>query len=272
MSSFFAIKLDIDAFRIHADRMTLHATSPESPPVARCVRARIAAGGERVWQLADFQDQPFAAVAQTLSRLARAGEIQRLSKGVYYRPRQTPFGQSHPNPSHLQHLAGQRQPLFPAGIMAANLLGLTTQAARRGEVSTPAGSLPRKLVGADVVIHTRRPAAWAGLGMHDAAVLESLRRGGRDSDLPPDETTARLFDWLRQDDRLTRLLRVSGTEPPRVRAILGALGEQLGTSPALLAPLRASLNPLSRFDFGIFASLPHAARWQAKPARPHAPV
>jgi hypothetical protein len=252
--------------------MTLHATSPEIPTVARCVRARIAAGGERVWQLADFQDQPFAAVAQTLSRLARAGEIQRLSKGVYYRPRQTSFGQSHPNSSHLQHLAGQRQPLFPAGIMAANLLGLTTQAARRGEVSTPAGSLPRKLLGADVVIHTRRPAAWAGLGMHDAAVLECLRRGGRDSDLPPDETTARLCDWLRQDDRLTRLLQISGTEPPRVRALLGALGEQLGASPALLAPLRALLNPLSRFDFGTFASLPQAARWQAKPVRPHAPV
>jgi hypothetical protein len=248
------------------------ALSREIPPVAHRIRSQIEQGGERLWQLADFRDQPFTAVAQTLSRLARAGEIQRLSKGIYYRPRQTLFGQSHPNPAHLRQLAGQQQPLFPAGIMAANLLGFTTQAARRGEISTPAASLPRKLLGADVVIHTRRPAAWADLGERDAAVLEFLRRGGRDSELSPKDTITRLHDWLRQDARLLRLLGVSSSEPPRVRALLGALGEQLGTSPALLAPLRASLNPLSRFDFGLFASLPNAASWQAKPARPHASV
>lgn len=244
----------------------------ETPPVASLVRSQIEKGGERVWRLTDFRDQPVTAVAQTLSRLARAGEIQRLSKGVYYRPRQTTFGQSHPNPAQLRQLAGQQHPVFPAGIMAANLLGLTTQAARRGEVSTPAASLPRKLVGADVVIHTRRPPAWTDLSAQDAAVLECLRRGGRDSELSPEDTTARLCDWLRQDDRLSRLLRVSGSEPPRVRALLGALGESLGCSPALLLPLRASLNPLSRFDFGLFASLPTAAAWQAKRVKPHAPV
>ena len=111
------------------------------------VRSQIEQGGERVWRLTDFRDQPLTAVAQTLSRLARAGEIQRLSKGIYYRPRQTLFGQSHPNPAQLRQLAGHQHPVFPAGIMAANLLGLTTQAARRGEVSTPAASLPRKLLG-----------------------------------------------------------------------------------------------------------------------------
>ena len=33
--------------------------------------------------------------------------------------------------------------------------------------------------------------------------------------------------------------------------------------------LRASLNPLSRFDFGIFSELVHARRWQAKERRKH---
>jgi hypothetical protein len=67
---------------------------------------------------------------------------------------------------------------------------------------------------------------------------------------------------------LDRLLNAAASEPPRVRAILGALGQQLGTSPARLQPLRESLNPLSRFDFGAFAALPYARHWQAKGSFP----
>ena len=46
--------------------------------------------------------------------------------------------------------------------------------------------------------------------------------------------------------------------------MLGAIGEQIGQSEDGLAELRASLNPLSRFDFRILAALAYARRWQAK--------
>ncbi len=70
------------------------------------------------------------------------------------------------------------------------------------------------------------------------------------------------------DRRLERLLKVADSEPPRVRALLGALAEELGREPAARSRLRASLNPLSRFDFGQFASLTHAREWQTKQRRP----
>jgi hypothetical protein len=53
-------------------------------------------------------------------------------------------------------------------------------------------------------------------------------------------------------------------EPPRVRAMLGALGEELSISSRLLDELRGSLNPLSRYDFGRLESLRYAKQWQAK--------
>jgi hypothetical protein len=46
--------------------------------------------------------------------------------------------------------------------------------------------------------------------------------------------------------------------------MLGAVGEEIGKSPRALRSLRASLNPLSRYDFGILKALPTASRWQAK--------
>ncbi len=235
--------------------------------VAGVVRSRIERGGERVWRLDDFRDLPFPAVAQALSRLARGGRLERLSKGTYYRGRSTAFGASRANPASVESIARRSRSIFPSGIAAASLLGFTTQVPARREVATHASSLPRKLVGPDATIHTRRPAAWADLSEVDAALLDFLRRRGGTSELPPRETIRRTLELLAQRGRYKRLLRIASTEPPRVRAMLGALGERLGTRQGSLAPLRDSLNSLSRFDFGVFAELPNARRWHAKEHR-----
>jgi hypothetical protein len=130
-------------------------------------------------------------------------------------------------------------------------------------------SLPRKLVGSETVIHTRRPAAWTGLSKTDAALLDFLRRGGSTSELSPAATVRKAIALLSEKGRLERLLKIADSEPPRVRAMLGALGEQLGKNPATLRRLHASLNPFSTFDFGLLAGLPQARKWQAK-EQPHA--
>lgn len=245
---------------------------PEPQPAARSIRHRIERGGEKLWRLEDFRDLPFTAVAQALSRLTRQGMLERLSKGIYYRSRETTFGKSHPNPAAIRQLASRHSPIFPSGIAAANLLGFSTQTAKLPEVATTSHSLPRKLMGESTIIHTRRPEAWAHLSDADAALLDFLRQGGRTSELSPEKTTRRAMALLAEEGRLRRLLRIADSEPPRVRAILGAFGEQLGLPPARLKPLRDSINPLSRFDFGMFAALVHSRQWQAKGAPLHEAV
>lgn len=268
MSSFLAKKLDNPPTCADTDFMDGRGkTPPGSTLVARLVRERIEQGGERVWRLKDFRDLPFSSVARALSRLAQLTIVERLSKGVYYRSRQTTFGKSRPNPAAIRKLASERKDVFPSGISAANLLGFTTQTASRAEVATSAGSLPRKLLGADTVIHTRRPEAWASLSVDDAALLDFLRRAGKTSELSPHQTIRRTMTLLSEKGRFKRLARIAPTEPPRARSLLAALGEEIGVKPALLEPLRASLNPLSRFDFGVFSGLPNAARWQARKRR-----
>lgn len=242
-------------------------TSGRSRQITAIVRNHIERGGERLWRLEDFRDLPFGAVAQALSRLTRKGLLQRLSKGVYYRPRQTTFGKSLPNPAIMQKLASRRKTVFPAGIAAANLLGFTTQMAGRGEVATSALSLPRKLIGSDTVVHTRRPETWASLSDQDAALLDFLRRAGSTSELPDEETLRKTLGLFSEKGRFERLLKVSNTEPPRVRAIMGAIGEQIGKSPSALKRLKESLNPFSRFDFGALHGLRYAREWQARDHR-----
>ncbi|MBZ5520917.1 MAG: DUF6088 family protein [Acidobacteriia bacterium] len=231
------------------------------------VRQRIEKGGERLWRFDDFRDLSSPAVAQALSRLTREGTIERLSKGLYYRYRETTFGKSRPNPAAILRLVSRQKPMFPAGLGAANLLGFTTQTPKQREIATSSLSLPRKLVGDDTLIHTRRPEAWGGLTETEAALLDFLRHGGKFSELNQKDTIRKLLALLSEPGRLRRLLKVADSEPPRIRAMLGALGEQMGLPCRILQRLRGSLNPLSRFDFGVLAALPNAGDWQAKETR-----
>jgi hypothetical protein len=241
---------------------------PGDRQAAKWIRQRIERGGERLWRYEDFSPAPFPAVAQALSRLTRQGKLQRLSKGVYYHGRETALGRSRPNPAAIQKLATRQGAVFPAGVAAANLLGFTTQSAGRREVATSGARLPRKLLGAETIVHTRRPEAWVGLAAEDAALLDFLRRGGKTSELSPQDTVSRLLDLSRERGRFERMLKVADTEPPRVRAMLGAIGETLRKAPRVLERLRASLHPLSRFDFGALSALPAAGHWQARKGRP----
>lgn len=223
--------------------MGARVTTRVSRSAAALVRTRVERGGERLWRFDDFPGVPAPALAQALSRLTRKGVLQRVSKSVYYRGRATTLGPSVPNPAALRRLASTDGGVFPAGIAAANLLGFTTQSGGRSEVATSGFRLPRRLLGRDTLVHTRRPEAWASLSETEAALLDFIRRGGDTSELPPSETARRLVALFRHPRRFERILKTASTEPPRVRAILGAIGEALGKPARALRSLRDSLNP-----------------------------
>lgn len=228
---------------------------------AQAVRKRIEHGGPRLWRYSDFEHLPTSAVATALSRLSREGVIQRVSKGVYYRSVPTALGASIPAGTAVS-AATLHAPLYPAGLSAANLLGLSTQNPRRSEYATSTPGSPTAL--RDAVVHTGRSPQRAGLSTEEGAILETLRERARSSDLSPEQTANRLLRLLSDEKRFRRLTNAAMAEPPRVRAALGALGQELNMPTHLLGRLRKSLNPLSRFDFGRLASLRHAKEWQAK--------
>lgn len=231
--------------------------------VAETIRKRIEKKEEGYWRSTDFGDLPVAAVSKTLSRMAKEKFLDRVSKGLYYRPRRTRFGRSRPSSNEMQKLL-EKYNLRPAGVSAANLLGFTTQNAPAGEFATSANSAPRKLIGSRAIVHTRRPKTWDTLNVIDTALLDFLRSRGELSDLSPTETKQRLLDYFREGDRFERLAEAAEAEPPRVRAMLGAIGEELGKNAQTLTKLKNGLNPFSRFDFGNLKNLRYAKNWQAK--------
>jgi hypothetical protein len=261
LSSFMAKKLDVSEDWSYPQNMPKKTRRKPRQSTAETMRERVNRGGARLWKYTDFETLPPAAVAKTFSRLAQEGLLERVAKGVYYHPEQTSFG-----PSLLGATGAMggtiTAPVHPAGLSAANALGLSTQNPYRTEFATTAPGPPSAL--REFVVHTGRPAERKGLSVEEGAILEVLRERAKSSDLSPDQTAKRLLRLLADEKRFIRVVRAAAAEPPRVRAMLGALGEELGIPPRLLEQLKRSLNPLSRYDFGRLGSLRHAREWQAK--------
>jgi hypothetical protein len=227
--------------------------------VTKTVKSRLKRRPGRLFTFDDFDDLPASAVAPALSRLAARGEIKRARKGVYYVPRKTPLGEVPPDPVVLGEVISRGRS-HPSGLSAANLLGLTTQVPTRVELAVeemrPAS--PHGIEFKPRVRTNRR-----GLSARAAALLEVLRDLDHLTDLSPAATSQRLLRVLHDEER-SLILRAALHEPPRVRAMVGALAEVAGAREDELRRLRRTLNPTTRFDFGPLATLPNVRSWGAR--------
>lgn len=242
---------------------TKSATRSNNSTTAAKVRELVLSSRDRIWTYSDFGELPMAAVSQALSRLARNDELQRVRKGVYYRPKQTIIGISKASETALAtKVLSTDAGLRPAGITAAQVLGMTTQNPVQTTYAVSRSKAPTGLPG--IKVKTRRPSMSIDLSPTEAAILEFLRDRGQTSELSPEQTVKRLLGVVIAGRSFGKLAKVAEKEPSRVRALLGAIGQEIGAEEAILLKLRRSLNGLSRFDFGKLAVLQHAKEWQSK--------
>lgn len=228
--------------------------------VTKTVASRLKRRPGRLFTFDDFEDLPASAVAPALSRLAARGEIKRARKGVYYVPRETPLGEVPPDPVVLGAVVSRGRS-HPAGLSAANLLGLTTQVPARVELAVEE-MRPTSLRGVEFKPRVRTNRR--GLSAREASLLEVLRDIHHLTDLSPAATNRRLLHVLRDDGARSRILRAALHEPPRVRAMVGALAEVAGARDNELRRLRRTLNPTTKYDFGPLVTLPNARSWGAR--------
>ena len=202
------------------------------------------------------------AVAAALSRLSRSGELRRVRRGLYYRPKKTAFGESQPNPESVVKMLLQNR--NSVRTHEFNRLGLTNQMS--GALTNAASRKARlKGVGGVALRFVKRPEQ-KGIRDDERTVLDALRGIDTIPDTTPAGVIARIKLLIsRGQFDFDRLARFASTEPPRVRALLGAIAEDAGVAPDKLDKLRSTLNPLSTYRIaGAGDALKHAAPWQIK--------
>ena len=114
------------------------------------------------------------AVDCEMSRLAAAGEVVRVRKGLYWKGPKTRAGMPLPRPSEVAlEIAGLGS--GPSGLSAAQSLGLSTQVPAIEQVAV-AGRVPAPIVGVRFVSRSIERRI-AGLHPVEVALLEVLRAG-----------------------------------------------------------------------------------------------
>lgn len=120
--------------------------------------------------------------------------------------------------------------LKPAGISAANRLGLTTQNCIHGNFSTSLSYRPSNVVHPRAWVIVGRPKSWDTLDPYDAALLNCIRDGFKWSEYSLEVTTNRLLQFLKEGDRLQRILDVLDTEPSEVCSFVSLFNSEIRDS------------------------------------------
>ncbi|WP_166360649.1 DUF6088 family protein [Pseudomonas akapageensis] len=132
-----------------------------------------------------------AAIDQAFSRLARAGQLMRICRGMYVAPVKSRFGTRAPEPEKvIQALAEKTgEAVTSSGARAANSLGLTQQVPVRqvfltsgrartlriGKAEVQINHAPRWMLAASAAGEAVRALAWLG-EKHSSSMIHQLHR------------------------------------------------------------------------------------------------
>lgn len=201
-----------------------------------------------------IKENDFFTAAKALERLQKQGIIKKLTKGVFYSPRKTIFGELGPDQNDLLNrylFENGRRVAYETGFSLYNKLGLTTQMAFKIKVATKKnpivinqGSLKVSSVKSYVDITEEN---YQLLGYLD--VLKDIKRIPDCSVFQAIKRMGYLIKALNNNDQIA-LMKYAFYYPTRVRALLGAIFENLNLK-INLVDLRNSLNPFTEIKLNI---------------------
>lgn len=207
----------------------------------------------------------FVSAAKALERLQKKGMIKKVSKGVFYIPRQTVFGALGPDSNGILNrylFKNGKRVAYETGFSLYNKLGLTTQMAFKIKIATAKnrikinqGALQVSSVKSYVEVTDKN---YVLLGYLDA--LKDIRRIPDSSTLKAIKRMRVLIKALSAKEQ-KEIIEYALFYPARTRALLGAILENLDVKTNLSA-LKNSLNPLTKITLNIKENdLPTIKNW-----------
>ncbi len=164
-----------------------------------------------------------AAVTTALSRLSKRGTVDRVRRGLYYKPRVSRFGRGSLSPERVALAAAHGKAPGPAGPSAAAALGLTTQIPLHPTIAV-VGTPPTSVPNVRFVERSNIERVTAGLRPSEIALLEVLRDDLKWVEISDTAVRARFGDLVAAGDiDARRVRRAAKREPRRVAAKLEAL-------------------------------------------------
>mgnify|MGYP006434747099 CR=1 FL=1 len=208
----------------------------------------------------------YTTVAKALERLQREGLIKKASKGVFYRPEQTVFGELKPDYSELLRFylfENGKRVAYETGPSLYNRLGLTTQMAFRIKIASRGKriNINRENLKANAV---KSYAEVTDSNYETLGLLDAFKDIKKIPDCSVAQGVNRLSAIVKElnEKQTASLLKYALVYPPRVRALVGAVLENIGSKAENIEKLKESLNPLTTIKLGVKESeLPTKSNW-----------
>lgn len=228
-----------------------------------------------VFKASDFEmeSQNQSAVVKALNRMAATGEISKLSKGKFYKPRKTQFGELKPSAYQIAKDYIERDGKligYITGYSAYNALGLTTQISSYIQIGT---NKSRRAVKRDkyTISFILQQNTITKKNIEILRILDAIRFIREIPATTPNEACIRLKEIIKDlnDEQKEMLVKCSLKYTNYVRALCGAILEDIGYDGNSLDSIRKSLNGVTNYHLPISESvLPNKQNWRIyEPAR-----
>ncbi|WP_445664410.1 type IV toxin-antitoxin system AbiEi family antitoxin domain-containing protein [Fodinibius sp. AD559] len=212
-----------------------------------------------------IDNSEYGAATKAIERMVSKGLVKRISRGLFYNPKKSSFGDLKPNEDQLLKpymYEGDNRIAYITGLSLYNRLGLTTQvpstvtlACNKKRINTEIDNLKIKSVKSYVDPTDEN--------IHLLEILDAIKDFKKIPDLNIDNAIGQLQGRISDLSTTNRnkLITYALQYPPRVRALLGALLTDQEYNNAF-PKLKNSLNPLSSYEFGsLSSSLSTAQNW-----------
>ena len=205
------------------------------------------------------------AVIKALNRMVESGKIAKLSKGKYYKPENTPFGNLQPNQAQVvKDLLDDDGKIigYLTGYSIYNQLGLTTQVSNTIQIGKneirPNFKRERYTIS---FIKQKNTITKENIPL--LQILDAIRYIKKIPDATIESSCRRLLAILKNlsDKDTSTLVRLALKYPPVTKAILGALFDELQQS-SLTEQLSKTLNPITKYKLaGVGKVLSTTEKW-----------
>lgn len=205
------------------------------------------------------------AVIKALNRMVAAGKIAKLSKGKYYKPETSPFGNLPPNQSQVvKDLLEDDGKVtgYLTGYSIYNMLALTTQVSNTIQIGKNEVR-PRFKRGQYTIAFIKQKNTITKENIPLLQLLDAIRYIKKIPDASIESSCKRFLAIIKDlsDKEITTMTRLALKYPPATRALLGALLEELKEGKANEA-LYKSLNPISKYKLsGASKILSTTEKW-----------
>jgi hypothetical protein len=205
------------------------------------------------------------AVIKALNRMVASGRIAKLSKGKYYKPENTPFGNLLPNQAQVvKDLLEENGKItgYLTGYSIYNQLGLTTQVSNTIQIGKnqirPNFKRERYTI---ALVKQKNTITKENIPL--LQILDAIRYIKKIPDASIEASCKRFLAIIKNftDKETNTLVRLASKYPPATRALLGALLEQLQQGKAT-EPLFKSLNPITKYKLtGVSKAISITEKW-----------